>query len=80
MANVFMIQLIAHKTGKRSDPFGADMEQLKEILRHTEDENDDDYVLMVGVKPDDGDFQVTNTPLITIKQLKASLVEESING
>ncbi|AXL14431.1 hypothetical protein [Microviridae sp.] len=75
MANVFLIQLISAKDGKRSEPLCADLDQLKELLRHVEDQNDKDYVLMVGVKPDDADFQITRTPLITIGDLKTSMLK-----
>jgi len=80
MANVFLIQLISADNGKRSDPFAADLEQLREVLRQTSDERDSDYVLMVGAKVEGEDFQITNTPLTTIAHLKATMVEGSLNG
>lgn len=76
MSNTFLIQLISAKDGRRSDPFGADIDQLREMLQMMNDENNDDYVLMVGMQQDEGDFQITKTPLITVAELRKSIIAQ----
>ena len=70
----YVIQMICHKHGYRSEPFIATQIQLFELLKDSENVDRSDYILTVGyIKPSDQGaieeegLQISGNPLITVQ-------------
>ena len=64
----FMIQIINHENGYRSEPFLTDWDGLRTALKASEENGptEDDYILLVAVMRDEETI-IPQAPLITIK-------------
>lgn len=78
----YMIQLINHENGERTQPVAVSLEEFKRVLRDAELNEDQmkDYVLLVGSIDDDNNMNVIGTPIFTVKSLLELDQEEVVNG
>lgn len=69
----FMIQIINHQTGYRSEPFLANWDELREVLTDSEKEGGPvgkDYILLVAVMRNEETI-IPQAPIITIDSFMA---------
>lgn len=65
----FMFQFVDKESGRRSEPFVSNWDQLAEVLgkrEKGESPKNDDYILLVAVL-DGEDTRIPATPLITVE-------------
>lgn len=83
MTDKFLVQMIAHKNGSRSEPFITSLDDLKTDLENSDKTDPENYVLLVGTVDNDGNVDICGAPLFPVKsllQMDQLPQEEVING
>ena len=77
----FVLQLIQHQTGQRSEPFIATQEELVKVLEEYEEKDPQDFILTVGyIKDEESGMMISGNPLITIQTFLATFSPEAIQA
>jgi len=77
----FVIQIINHQNGNRSEPFEAGWDELAESLKKAEEIDNDNYLLLVAVvDPENEKMRIPKSPLITIATFLDMFANEQLEN